>query len=285
MTKKNFLKEIVTKKKESILLAKQSLPEEELKTKLAGLSPTRAFLAAIHKPRQIALIAEIKRASPSRGLIRENFNLGEIARAYQESGVQAISVLTEENYFQGNISNLAEVRGVTELPILRKDFIIEPYQIYESRYFGADAVLLIADLLSKDKLIELISLGSQIGLEALVEVHTEKELKKILGLKVALPDLDSGPKKVSGRRQTKQLVNFAVGINNRDLDTLEVDFKTTERLFPLVSKDRIAVVESGIKSHQDVLFLKILGVSAILVGEAFMEAQDMGRRVQDLMGW
>jgi len=285
MKKKNLLKEIVAKKKESIILAKQNLPEQDLKNKLAGLSPTRGFLSAINKPRQIALIAEIKRASPSKGMMREDFNLGEIARAYQDSGVQAISVLTEENYFQGNISYLEEVRSVTGLPILRKDFIIEPYQIYESRYFGADAVLLIADLLSKEKLIELITEAAQLGLEALVEVHTEKELKKIIGLKVALPGADSQAKKGSDRGQTKKLVDFAIGINNRDLNTLEVDFKTTERLFPLVPKDRIAVVESGIKSHQDVLFLKILGVNAVLVGETFMEAQDIGKRVQDLMGW
>jgi indole-3-glycerol phosphate synthase len=285
MKNKNFLKEIVTKKKEQIILAKQNVPEEELKNKLAGLSPTRSFLAAINKPRQIALIAEIKRASPSRGLIRENFNLGEITRAYQDSGVQAISVITEENYFQGNISYLQEVRSITQLPIMRKDFIIEPYQIYESRLFGADAVLLIADLLSKETLMEFVALAAQLGLEALVEVHTEKELKKVLGLKVALPSLDCSPKKVSGRGQTKKLINFAVGINNRDLNTLEVDFKTTERLFPLVTKDRFTVVESGIKSYQDVLFLKILGVNAVLVGEAFMEAQDIGKRVQELMGW
>ena len=285
MKKKNFLKEIVTKKKEQIILAKQNVSEEELTNKLAGLSPTRSFLAAINKPRQIALIAEIKRASPSRGLIRENFNVGEITRAYQDSGVQAISVITEENYFQGNISYLQEVRSITELPILRKDFIIEPYQIYESRCFGADAILLIADLFSRETLMEFVTLAAQLGLEALVEVHTEKELKKVLGLKVALPSLDCSPKKVSGRTQTKKLINFAVGINNRDLNTLEVDFKTTERLFPLVTKDKFTVVESGIKSYQDVLFLKILGVNAVLVGEAFMEAQDIGKRVQELMGW
>ncbi len=285
MKKKNFLKEIVTKKKEQIILAKQNVSEDELRNKLAGLSPTRNFLAAINKPRQIALIAEIKRASPSRGLIRENFNLGEITKAYQDSGVHAISVITEENYFQGSISYLQEVRSITELPILRKDFIIEPYQIYESRCFGADAILLIADLLSKETLTELVALAAQLGLEALVEVHTEKELKKVLGLKVALPSVDCSPTKVSDRGQTKKLINFAIGINNRDLNTLEVDFKTTERLFPLVTRDKFTVVESGIKSYQDVLFLKILGVNAVLVGEAFMEAQDIGKRVQELMGW
>jgi indole-3-glycerol phosphate synthase len=285
MKKENFLKEIVAKKKESIIVAKQNLPEEELKNRLTGLPPTRGFLGAINKPRQIALIAELKKASPSRGVIRENFNLQEIVRAYQDAGVQAISVLTEENYFQGNISNLTQVRGITELPILRKDFIIEPYQIYESRCFGADALLLIAQLLSKEKLIELITLAAELGLEVLLEVHTEKDLKKALSLKIPLPGIDSQEKKVSGKKQFRKSVNFAVGINNRDLGTLEVDLKTTQRLFPLVTKDRIAVVESGIKSYQDVLFLKILGVSAVLVGEALMESQDIGKRVQELMGW
>jgi indole-3-glycerol phosphate synthase len=256
------LKEIVAKKKERILLAKQNLPEEELKIKVQGLSPTRPFIEAIHKPRTISLIAEIKKASPSRGVIRSEFNPCEIARIYQEVGVQAISVLTEEDYFLGNISYINEVKAIANVPILRKDFILESYQVYESRFFGADAVLLIADLLSKEKLSELIGLAEGLGLACLVEVHNEKELKKALSLKAP-----------------------TIGINNRDLHTLDVDFKTTERIFPLIPKGRIVVVESGIKTAQDVLFLKILGVSAILIGEAFMEAADIRSKVEELMGW
>jgi indole-3-glycerol phosphate synthase len=256
------LKEIVAKKQERLLLAKQQLPEEELKAKVQGLMPVRPFVEAIHKPRTISLIAEIKKASPSRGVIREDFNPAEIAKIYQEAGVQAISVLTEEDFFQGNLAYLSEVRSVTSVPILRKDFILEPYQVYESRYFGADAILLIADLLTRELIIELSQIAQALGLACLVEVHDQKQLKKVLNLKIPL-----------------------IGINNRDLHTLEVDFKTTEKLFTLIPKDKVVVVESGIKSAQDVLFLKILGVSAILVGEALMAAPDIRRKIEELMGW
>jgi indole-3-glycerol phosphate synthase len=262
MKKIDTLKEIVAKKREKLILAKQNLPEEELKAKVQGLPLTRPFIEAISKPRQISLIAEIKKASPSKGVIRENFNLQEIAGAYREAGVQAISVLTEEDFFQGSISYINEIKNIIDVPVLRKDFILEPYQVYESRLFGADAILLIADLLSKDNLTQLLQIAQEIGLDCLVESHGEKELKKVLSLK-----------------------NPLVGINNRDLHTLEVDFKTTEKLFPLVPKDKIVVVESGIKTRQDVLFLKILGANACLIGEAFMEAQDIKQRVEEIMGW
>jgi len=263
MKQVDTLKEIVLKKKEKILLAKQQFPEEALKAKAQNLAPTRPFLEAINKPRQISLIAEIKKQSPSRGIIRQDFDPQEIAKIYQDSGAQAISVLTEEDYFGGNITFLNEIKVSVDLPILRKDFILEPYQVYESRFFGADAILLIADLLSKEKLSELIQLANSLGLNCLVEVHTEKELKKVLSLKQVT----------------------LIGINNRDLHTLEVDFKTTERLFPLIPKDKVVVVESGIKTHEDVLFLKILGANAILIGEAFMAAEDIKKKTEEIMGW
>lgn len=262
MKKVDALKEIIAKKKERILSAKQQICEEDLKVKVQSLPPTRSFLEAISKPKQISLIAEIKRQSPSRGIIRQDFSLQEIARIYQDCGVQAISVLTEEDYFGGNISYINEVKNFVDRPILRKDFILEPYQVYESRFYGADAILLIAALLSKEKLSELMQLAKGLGLVSLVEIHDEKELKKVLSLKAPL-----------------------IGINNRDLHTLEVDFKITEKLFPLIPKDKIVVVESGMKSYQDVLFLKILGVSAVLIGEALMEAQDIKKRAEEIMGW
>ncbi len=262
MTKRDVLKEIVLKKKERILLAKQHLSEEELKSKMQNFAPPRKFMEAINQPRQISLIAEIKKASPSSGMIRQDFIPQAIAKTYQDAGAQAISVLTEEDFFLGNISYINEVKAITSIPILRKDFILEPYQVYESRYFGADAILLIADLLTKDTLSELLEVARNLGLDCLVEVHEEKELKKVLNMKIPF-----------------------IGINNRDLHTLEVDFKTTERLFTLIPKDKVVVVESGIKSYQDVLFLEILGVSAILVGEAFMQAPDIRKKVEELMGW
>jgi len=263
MKKGDFLKDIVAKKKERILLAKQQLCEEELKSRLPALLSTRPFIEVIHKPRQISLIAEIKKASPSAGVIRQDFNVQDIARTYQEAGVQALSVLTEEDYFLGNISYLNDAKGITDLPVLRKDFILEPYQIYESRFFGADAVLLIADILTQDTISEMIEIAASLGLAALVEVHEEKELKKVLKIKN---------------------VNL-IGINNRNLHTLEVDFNTTQSLFTLIPKDKVVVVESGIKSYQDTLFLKILGVSAVLIGEAFMAAPDIRRQVEEIMGW
>jgi len=262
MAKTDILKQIVAKKKEKILLAKQQLSQEELIVKLVGLPATRPFKEIISQPKQITLIAEIKPVSPSGGIICQNFNLEQIARHYQEAGAQAVSVLTEEDFFNGNLAYLNQVKNIFSGPLLRKDFILEGYQVYESRYFGADAILLIADLLTKDKLVELMQIADSLGLDYLVEVHDEKELKKALNLKVPI-----------------------IGINNRNLHTLEVDFKTTEKLFTLIPKDKVVVVESGIKNYQDVLFLKILGVSSVLIGTALMEAADIKLKVEEIMGW
>lgn len=263
MKSADTLKEILTKKRERIALAKLGLAEEELKNKVQGLPPARPFIEAINKPRQISLIAEIKKASPSQGIIREDFHHLEIAKAYADAGVQAISVLTEEDFFMGNIAYINEVKNLTTVPILRKDFILEPYQVYESRFYGADAILLIASLLTQDEIVKFSTLATELGMDSLVEVHNEKELKKVLKLKgISL-----------------------IGINNRDLRTLEVDSKTVEKLFPLVPKDKVVVVESGIKTAQDVLFLKILGVSAVLIGTAFMQSENIMKKVEETMGW
>jgi indole-3-glycerol phosphate synthase len=195
-------------------------------------------------------------------VIRQNLNLREVAMAYQEAGAQAVSVLTEEDFFAGNPAYLSEVKNVFSGPVLRKDFILESYQVYESRYLGADAILLIAGLLTKEKLAEFMQIADSLGLDYLVEVHDEKELKKALSLKIPV-----------------------IGINNRNLKTLEVDFKTTEKLFTLIPKDKIVVVESGIKNSQDVLFLKILGASAVLIGTVFMQSDDIKSKVSQVMGW
>jgi len=259
---KDTLKEIVAKKKERIALAMQQASLEDLKAKLVGIPATRPFKEVISKPRQISLIAEIKQASPSKGMIRQEFNLSQIAQAYQDAGAQALSVLTEEDFFAGNPNYINEAKAKFSGPVLRKDFILESYQVYESRLLGADAILLIEDLLTKDKLLEFMQIADELGMDYLVEVGDEKGLKKVLNLKVPI-----------------------IGINNRDLRTLEVDFKTTEKLFTLIPKDKIVVVESGIKNSQDVLFLKILGASAVLVGTAFMESADIKSKVEEVMGW
>lgn len=263
MKKADILKEILQKKKERLSLAKQQISQEDLKSRVSSLPGTVKFREAINKPRQISLIAEIKRSSPSSGVIRQDFNYIEIAKAYQECGVQAISVLTEEDYFSGSLSCMKEVKNLTGLPVLRKDFIIDPYQIYESRVYGADAVLLIASLLTQDEIKGLSELALSLGMDALVEVHDEKELKKVLKLKST----------------------FLIGINNRNLHTLEVDLKTVERLYPLIPKGNTVVVESGIKTSQDVLFLKILGVNACLIGTVFMQSDNIPKKIEEIMGW
>lgn len=286
MAKADCLKDIVAKKKERLILAKQALPEEELKQRISGLPPARPFIEAVNKPRFISLIAEIKKQSPSQGVIRQDFDPAAIARVYQEVGVQAVSVLTEEDFFAGSPAVINTVKEHASVPVLRKDFILERYQIYESRFYGADAVLLIADLLSKEGLAELIGCADSLGMDCLVEAHSEKELKKILGLKVpAAGDAVRPPAAGTGRSQKKAEVRFCIGINTRDLHTLACDPAATERLYPLIPKDRLVVVESGIKTYQDILFLKVLGVNAVLVGGAILAAADMKMFIEDLMGW
>ncbi|MFH0855766.1 MAG: indole-3-glycerol phosphate synthase TrpC [Candidatus Omnitrophota bacterium] len=263
MARTDTLKEIISNKKGRLSLAKQQMPEEEMEAKARSAAQARPFIEAINKPRQISLIAEIKKASPSAGVIRQDFNHLDIARAYRDAGAQAISVLTEEDHFQGNISYINQIKNAVGLPVLRKDFIIEPYQVYESRFYGADAILLIAGLLTQEQITEFTAVASGLGMDCLVEVHNENELKKVLKLK-GIP---------------------LIGINNRDLRTLEVDPKTTEKLYTLIPGDKVVVVESGLKSYQDILFLKILGVNAVLVGTAFMREENIAAKVEELMGW
>jgi len=286
MAKTDVLKQIVARKKERLAQAKLALPEEELKSRMAGLSACRPFLEAVNKNKQISLIAEIKKQSPSAGLIREDFSPAGIAAVYKDAGCQAISVLTEEDFFSGSTAYINEVKAAVDLPVLRKDFIFEPYQVYESRLAGADAILLIADMLSRDSLSEMIALADSLGMACLVESHEEKELKKVLSLKITPAEPKAEADKISlARPKGRKTVPFAIGLNNRDLRTLEVDLKLTERLYTLIPKDRIVVVESGLKSYQDILFLKILGVNAVLVGEAILKSADMKSAIQDIMGW
>jgi indole-3-glycerol phosphate synthase len=258
----DFLKDIIARKKERIAQAKARVSLDTIKGAIGTLPVPLSLSNAISRPRQLSLIAEIKKASPSRGLIRSDFDIRRIAQTYKEAGVQAVSVITEEDFFQGNPAFIAQAKAVIDVPVLRKDFIIDPYQVYESRLFLADALLLIAAALTMDQLEELLALASSLGMECLVEVHTEKELKKVLKAKPLL-----------------------LGINNRDLHTLAVDLKTTEKLFPLVPKDKTVVVESGLAARADVLFLKVLGVSAVLIGHAFLESADIRRKIDEVMGW
>ena len=206
------------------------------------------------------LIAEVKRASPSRGILCPNFNPVELAKSYTQGGAAAISVLTEANYFEGSIDHLAAIREETRLPLLRKDFIFDPYQVYESRAYGADALLLIVASLSQEQLEELLWLSHNLSLSCLVEVHNQAEVERALLSQAKI-----------------------IGINNRNLDTLNVDINTTQQLRPLIPQERIVVSESGIGSRGDIEKLKQWGVNAVLVGEALVTATDVPSKMKELI--
>ena len=218
------------------------------------------FKKAVSYPGKINLIAEIKKASPSKGVIREDFNVEALAQAYQDAGVAAISVLTEEDYFLGKPAYLKQVSEKFNTPTLMKDFIIDAGQIYEGRYSGASAVLLIAAILSDAQIKHFLTLGKRLDVDCLVEVHDEKELGRAL---------DAGAE--------------IIGINNRDLHTFKIDLTTSEKLIPRIPKDKVIVAESGISTHAEVLRLKQAGAHAILIGETFLREHDVAKKIQEVM--
>jgi len=254
-----MLEKIVALKKEKVEQRKKVLPLSCLKERIARQRPPLDFASALVGDR-IRLIAEVKQASPSRGVLNPNLNPTKLAKTYAEGGAAAISVLTEENYFKGSIDYLAAIREVVRLPLLRKDFIFDPYQVYESRAYGADALLLIAAILSRPQLEELLSLSHSLGLRCLVEVHKENEVERAVRSKARI-----------------------IGINNRDLDTFNIDINTTRRLRPLIPKEKIVVSESGVKSRKDIEKLRKWGVNAILVGEALVTAGDVLTKMRELL--
>ena len=259
----NFLKDIIAVKQKEAAEAKVKLPQDKI-AKLLKDAPfsKRYFHNAINLPGRMALIAEIKKSSPSKGIIREDFNPARIAKAYEAAGAMALSVLTDEQFFSGHNSFVGMAKGATLLPVLRKDFIIDEYQIYQSALIEADCILLIAELLDRKVIEGFLLTAKLLGLDVLVESNTENALDAALG---------SGAK--------------LIGINNRNLDTFEVDIKTTEKLIKKVPKDRIIVSESGIKTNNDIGYLQSLGVNAVLIGETFMQAQDIAAKVKEVMGW
>lgn len=258
-----ILDRIVAKKREEVDSKKGLLPLSLLKERLDEAPVVRDFKASISRPkdRPINLIGEVKQASPLKGVLRNGFDPPSLAKEYEEHGVCAISVVTDKPFFGGEISHLKDVRAVVDIPILRKDFIIDPYQIYESRINGADAILLISSLLSKDQINEFLTLGRELGMDAIVEVHTEKELDKVLSTDATM-----------------------IGINNRNLYTFSVDINTTLRLRFQIPKTKIVISESGIRSREDLLLLEEKGVDAVLVGEAILKAQDVGKKIDELLG-
>jgi len=254
------LESIISYKRKEIERDKTAMPLESLKSRITDLPSTRNFKEAISKE-GLNLIAEIKRASPSKGVIRKEFNPVEIAKLYQESGASAVSVLTTEKFFYGSLDFLSQAKEVTTIPILQKDFIVDEYQIYQARVNKADAILLIASILVEAQINSFLECAHNLGLDCLVEVHTKEELSKVLASKAQI-----------------------IGINNRDLTTLTTDLSTTLTLSKLVPKDRMLVSESGIKTQEDVKKLQECGVRAILVGESLMSAPDISAKMKELLG-
>ena len=253
-----ILDKIVASTREA--LAERKRPLAELDEMMARQSPPRDFAAAL-SGKGIRLIAEVKRASPSKGDLSPDLDASSLARTYRAAGAAAISVLTEAEHFKGSLDDLAAVRQAVDLPLLRKDFILDPYQVYEARARGADAVLLIAAILSDADMLSLLEETRFMGMEALVEVHSQKELRRALAV---------GPR--------------VVGINNRNLADFSVDLETTLKLRPLIPGGVMVVSESGIHSREDVLRLEQAGVHAILVGEALVTSPDPAAKIAQLLG-
>jgi indole-3-glycerol phosphate synthase len=257
----SILDQIVATKVLEVAAAKERLPRSELEVQAAEAPPARDFLAALHGPGPIRLIAEVKKASPSAGVLRADFDPIEIARAYQDHGASALSVLTDVPYFQGHLSFLARIRASVAIPLLRKDFLIDEYQVVEARMAGADAVLLIAECLDDARLRGLRETAEDLGMHALVELHQEENLDRVL---------DSGAR--------------IVGINNRDLRRFVTDLDHTLRLLTRIPAGICIVSESGIKSRADAQRLESAGVHALLVGESLMRSHDIGQAVEELLG-
>jgi indole-3-glycerol phosphate synthase len=257
-----MLSQIISNSLQELEYRKRNLPLAELK-KMALERPLPIDLASALRGKGVKLVAEVKKASPSRGVIRSDFDPVKIAQIYADNGAAAISVLTETKYFQGSIEHLRDIKktlGAKRLPLLRKDFLLDSYQVYQSRAYGADGVLLIVAILTPDKLQELLGISRELNMSCLVEVHNEAEVEIALENEAKI-----------------------IGINNRDLNTFKVDFATSERLRPLIPPDRIVVSESGIKDRSDIEKCRHLGIDAVLVGESLMSAPDIVARMKELL--
>ena len=258
----SVLDRIVAAKHREIVAARERLPLARVEA-LAGKAPAvRPFVAALRAKLaagKSAVIAEVKRASPSRGVLRENFDPAAIARSYEAGGAACLSVLTDREFFQGGLEHLEAARGACSLPVLRKDFIVDPYQVYEARVHGADCILLIVACLSRGDMKGLESLARELGMAVLVEVHDAAELEAALELSTPL-----------------------IGINNRNLRTFETRLETTLGLLGSIPKGRLPITESGILSSGDVARMRAVGVNAFLVGEAFMRASEPGQALKEL---
>ncbi|MDB5055908.1 MAG: indole-3-glycerol phosphate synthase TrpC [Bacilli bacterium] len=258
-----FLDQIVATKKIEVEALKQRFSLAEAERAIGELPKCLGFAETIssHRKREMGLIAEVKKASPSKGLIRADFDPEKIAISYRNAGADCISVLTDENYFQGSNAFLTNVRKQVNVPILRKDFTIDYRQIYEARLIGADAILLIAAILTTAEMREFLQISRTIGLDALVEVHDREELERVLELDADL-----------------------IGINNRNLQTFVTDLQTTEQLIGMIPAGKTIVSESGIAHADEITYLREVGAHAVLVGETFMRKESIEQAVKELMG-
>ena len=257
----SVLDDIVTTKRREVAAALRRMPLEELEAQVAEAPPVRVFRVALAGPGSIQVSAEVKRASPSAGLIRADFDAVNIARIYQAHGAACVSVLTDTPYFQGHLSYLARVRASVAIPLLRKDFLIDEYQILEARMAGADAVLLIAEILDDASMYRLHDRARALGMSVLIEFYEEANLPRVLAVGSNL-----------------------VGINNRDLRSFSADIEHTLRLRDRIPPKVLLVSESGIRSRHDVSRLEAAGISAILVGETLIRTSDIGQAVDELLG-
>jgi len=258
----DILLKILQRKTQEITQRAQSVSIAEMEDRAAEADCSRGFFAAIEtnvRRQQPAVIAEIKKASPSKGLLRENFHPAEIAINYAAHGASCLSVLTDHDFFQGDEDYLRQARAACELPVIRKDFIIDPYQVYEARAMSADCILLIVAALSDTMLHELLALSQALGMDVLMEVHDREEMQRALATDVRL-----------------------IGINNRNLRTFETSLETTTGMLDMVPADRVLVTESGIHSRDDVAFMRQHDIHAFLVGEAFMRAEQPGEKLAEL---
>jgi len=259
-----ILDTILEYKKTEVENQKKACSQEELINKCQNLPETKSFLSTLKKNKEnnkISLIAEVKKASPSKGVIKADFKPVEIAEIYQKAGASAISVLTDENFFQGSIQYLKDIKKIVEIPILRKDFIIDEYQIYQTREMGADIILLIASALEKSQLKDFYNISKELGLDVLFEVHDKKEFDFALDINADI-----------------------IGINNRNLKTFEISLNHTVDLIKDIKiNNEYIISESGIDNFQDVTFLKAYGVDGILVGESLIKSNDIEKSVLDLL--
>lgn len=255
-----ILDKIVASKKEEVKVKLANLNYQEMAREISKLPPTKDFQKSLTEGLGVSLIAEIKKASPSKGLLCPQFDPRQLAKAYSANGAAAVSVLTDKPFFGGRLEDLQQVRQTIDLPILRKDFLIDPIQLYESRLAGADAILLIAAILKDYQLEQMLEICEEIKLQTLVEVHTKEELQRVLTLGATV-----------------------IGINNRNLHTFKTDLSTTAQLRKLIPPGITVISESGIRDKRDVDFLESIGVHGMLVGESLVTASNPGRKIVELL--